>query len=188
MLTFRLALKNLLGAGMRTWLNVAVLSFAYVIIIFYNGLIDGWNEQARRDSIQWEYGQGQVWHQDYDPYDPFTLQDAHGKLPEKADTENLVPVLITQGSIYPQGRMLSIQIKGIPTDQSLLELPTAALDTSSNALPALIGKRMANAAKLKQGDQVLIRWRDKNGTYDAREILIAQIFDSNVPNIDNGQV
>ena len=46
---------------------------------------------------------------------------------------------------------------------------------------------MANSAKLQPGDRVLIRWRDKNGTYDAREIL-AQVFDSNVGSIDNGQV
>ena len=188
MLIFKLALKNLLGAGMRTWLNVIVLSFAYVIIIFYNGLIDGWNEQARNDTIHWEYGQGQLWHPDYDPYDPFTLQDAHGTLPPSADTQPLVPVLITQGSIYPQGRMLSVQLKGIPTDQSVLALPTASLDTITDAIPALIGKRMANSTKLKPGDRVLIRWRDKNGTYDAREILIAQVFDSNVGSIDNGQV
>ena len=191
MLTFKLALKNLLGAGMRTWLNVIVLSFAYVIIIFYNGLIDGWNKQARNDTIHWEYGQGQLWHQDYDPYDPFTLQDAHGTLPPSADKQPLVPVLITQGSIYPQGRMLSVQLKGIPTDQAVLALPTSSLDTAtdrSGAIPALIGKRMANSAKLQQGDRVLIRWRDKNGTYDAREIVVAQVFDSNVGSIDNGQV
>lgn len=173
---------------MRTWLNVIVLSLAYVIIIFYNGLIDGWNKQARNDTIHWEYGQGQLWHSDYDPYDPFTLQDAHGTLPTTADTQSLVPVLITQGAIYPQGRMLSIQLKGIPMDQQLLALPTASLDTTTDAIPALIGKRMANSAKLKQGDRVLIRWRDKNGTYDAREIVIAQVFDSNVGSIDNGQV
>ena len=191
MLTFKLALKNLLGAGMRTWLNVIVLSFAYVIIIFYNGLIDGWNKQARNDTIHWEYGQGQLWHPDYDPYDPFTLQDAHGTLPPPVDTQSLVPVLITQGAIYPQGRMLSVQLKGIPTDQQVLALPTTSLDSStdrSGAIPALIGKRMANSAKLKQGDRVLIRWRDKNGTYDAREIVVAQVFDSNVGSIDNGQV
>jgi ABC-type lipoprotein release transport system permease subunit len=188
MLTFKLALKNLLGAGMRTWLNVIVLSFAYVIIIFYNGLIDGWNEQARNDTIHWEYGQGQLWHPDYDPYDPFTLQDAHGTLPPSADTQSLVPVLITQGSIYPQGRMLSVQLKGIPTGQSVLALPTASLDTITDAIPALIGKRMANSAKLQPGDRVLIRWRDQNGTYDAREIVVAQVFDSNVGSIDNGQV
>ena len=107
-------------------------------------------------------------------------------------TENyrqpLVPVLITQGSVYPQGRMLSVQLKGIPTDQSVLALPTASLDTITDAIPALIGNRMANSAKLQPGDRVLIRWRDKNGTYDAREILIAQVFDSNVGSIDNGQV
>jgi len=188
MLTFKLAIKNLLGAGMRTWLNVIVLSFSYVVIIFYNGLIDGWNKQARTDSINWEYGQGQLWHENYDPLDPFTLQDAHGKLPENANSEDLVPILITQGSIYPQGRMLSISLKGIPADQDVLALPTTTLDTTTNIIPALIGKRMASSAKLKQGDQVLLRWRDKNGTYDASEIVIAGIFDTNVPSIDNGQV
>ncbi len=188
MLTFKLALKNLLGAGMRTWLNVAVLSLAYIVIIFYNGLIDGWNQQARHDSILWEYGQGQLWHQSYDPYDPFTLQEAHGTLPQSADSKALIPILITQGSIYPQGRMQSVQLKGIPPHQQLLALPTHSLDNTTHVMPALIGKRMANTTKLRKGDQVLIRWRDKNGTFDAREIVITEIFDSDVSSIDNGQV
>ncbi|MDY0333828.1 MAG: hypothetical protein RBR47_02630, partial [Bacteroidales bacterium] len=59
-LSFRLAYRNLMGAGLRTWLNVGVLSFAFVVIIFYRGLIDGWNQQARRDSIAWEYGHGHL--------------------------------------------------------------------------------------------------------------------------------
>ncbi len=188
MLTFKLALKNLLSAGMRTWLNVIVLSFSFIVIIFYNGLLDGWHQQARTDSINWEYGQGQLWHKNYDPFDPFTLQDAHGKLPEKAKKVDLVPILITTGTIYPQGRMQSVNLKGIPTGQKALALPTPALDTTTEAIPALIGKRMANSAKLKQGEQVLVRWRDKNGTYDAREVVIVRVFDSNVPTIDNGQV
>jgi len=188
MLTFKLAFKNLLSAGMRTWLNVIVLSFSFVVIIFYNGLLDGWQQQARTDSINWEYGQGQLWHKNYDPFDPFTLQSAHDKLPEKAKKENLVPILITSGSIYPQGRMQSVNLKGIPTEQKTLALPTSALDTTTEAIPALIGKRMEKSAKLKQGERVLVRWRDKNGTYDAREVLIVRIFDSNVPTIDNGQV
>jgi hypothetical protein len=59
MLAFKLAFKNLMGAGLRTWLNVSVLSFAFIIIIFYNGMIDGWNRQSRRDTLEWETGQGQ---------------------------------------------------------------------------------------------------------------------------------
>jgi putative ABC transport system permease protein len=32
-LAFKLAYKNLIGAGLCTWLNVLVLSFSFVIII-----------------------------------------------------------------------------------------------------------------------------------------------------------
>lgn len=78
-LAFQLAYKNLIGAGLRTWLNVIVLSFAFVVIIFYNGMIDGWNEQAMNDSIAWEYGQGQLINDKYDPLDP---------LPSKTDMES----------------------------------------------------------------------------------------------------
>ena len=62
MLAFKLAFKNLMGAGLRTWLNVSVLSFAFVIIVFYNGMIDGWNRQSRIDTSEWETGNGQFWH------------------------------------------------------------------------------------------------------------------------------
>ena len=38
MLIFKLAYRNLVGAGLRTWLNAFVLSLAYVIIIWHSGL------------------------------------------------------------------------------------------------------------------------------------------------------
>jgi ABC-type lipoprotein release transport system permease subunit len=186
-LAFQLAYKNLIGAGLRTWLNVIVLSFAFVVIIFYNGMIDGWNEQAMNDSIAWEYGQGQLINDKYDPLDPFTIQDGHGKLPQE-QTKGLIPILLRQASIYPDGRMLTVALKGIAAEQNILELPTQKLLESKAALPALIGNRMAVSANLKEGDEVLIRWRDKNGTFDATQITIAGIFDSNVPTVDNGQI
>jgi putative ABC transport system permease protein len=86
-LAFQLAYKNLIGAGLRTWLNVGVLAFSFIIIIFYNGLIDGWNEQAKNDSITWKFGEGKFLHADYDPFDPFTILDGHGVL-EKEQLEN----------------------------------------------------------------------------------------------------
>lgn len=116
-LAFQLAYKNIIGAGLRTWLNVSVLSFAFVVIIFYNGMIDGWNQQARRDGIAWEYGQGQLWHEAYDPYDPLSIQDGHGVIPEDK-TSQMVPILMRQATIYPQGRMVSVTLKGsIPTSK-----------------------------------------------------------------------
>jgi len=40
MLAFKLAIKNLIWAGLRTWLNVFVLSVAFVMIIFQSGFIE----------------------------------------------------------------------------------------------------------------------------------------------------
>jgi hypothetical protein len=42
------------------------------------------------------------------------------------------------------------------------------LQDTGIAIPALIGKRMAESAKLKKGDVLLMQWRDKYGTFDAR--------------------
>ena len=47
---------------------------------------------------------------------------------------------------------------------------------------------MANSTRLKKGDAVTLRWRDKNGAFDAAEIIIADIFETNVPTVDGGQI
>ncbi|MCB0584256.1 MAG: ABC transporter permease [Phaeodactylibacter sp.] len=192
MLAFKLAFKNIFGAGFRTFLNIAVLSFAFVIIIWHNGVIDGWNQQARRDTIEWEIGQGQLWHPDFDPLDYLSYPDAHAPLsaPIKAlvDEGQLAPILITQASAFPQGRMQGVILKGISPQQHILKIPSSKLETSGDEAPALIGTRMAKDIKMKEGDQLLLRWRDKNGTFDALEITIAGVFNCNVPTIDGGQI
>ena len=192
MLAIKLAFKNLIGAGLRTWLNVVVLSFAFVLIIFYNGMFDGWNRQGIKDTIDWEIGQGQYWHPEYDKYDPYTIQDSHAPLSDQVKAEinkgNLTPILITQATLYPEGRVQSGILKGIDPKQNILNLPTSDLINNQDEYAAIIGKRMAESTKLKVGDRVLVRWRDKNGTFDAREIQIASIFRCDVPSADNGQM
>ncbi len=186
-LAFRLAFKNLIKAGLRTWLNVTVLSFTFIFIIFYNGFINGWQNQGEEDSMNWEYGQGQLLNKDFDPQDPFTYLDGHGILPE-TEAQNLTPVLIRQATLYPDGRLMPVIIKGIKASQQTLKLPTHLLTESKAAIPAIIGKRFASSANLKEGDQVLLRWRDKNGTFDAANVTIAGIFSTNVATVDNGQL
>ncbi len=82
MVIFKLALQNLLGAGLRTWLNVIVLSFAFFAIISLQGLLEGMNRQTARAMIDSYYGDGQYWSENYDPYDPLTLEDSHQPVPE----------------------------------------------------------------------------------------------------------
>ncbi len=188
----RLALRNLLGAGLKTWLNVIVLSFSFVIIIWLQGLYTGMGDQARVAQTDAEFGGGQYWQENYDPYDPLTLQDAHSPLPESLKTlidEGLAaPILISQATIYPEGRLLSIQMKGIDPDQDIVNLPTHFLDQGGEELPALIGTRMAKNTGLKIGDTVIVRWRDAMGTFDARDAKIVQIMKTSVPTVDQAQI
>jgi ABC-type lipoprotein release transport system permease subunit len=192
MLAFKLAFKNLIGARLRTWLNVAVLSFAFVLIIFYNGILDGWNMQGSNDTQNWEIGGGQFWHPAYDKFDPFTIHDSHGLLSEEVKTQiqqnNLTPILITQANIYPQGRMMSVVLKGIDPNQQILALPSNELKSVNGNNFAIIGTRMSKMAKLKAGDKVLLRWRDKFGAFDASEFEIATVFKCDVPAVDYGQL
>ena len=192
MLAFKLALKNLIGAGLRTWLNVFVLSLAFVMIVLQSGIIDGWNVQARTDTTNWEVGGGEYWHDLYDPYDPLSLNDGHGVLPPELKQLTVegqaAPVLVVQASAYPEGRMRNITLKGIDPSQELIMLPTAMMEDDPSVINAIIGTRMANATKLKVNDMVTIRWRDINGTFDAADARIAGIFRTNVPAIDLNQM
>jgi putative ABC transport system permease protein len=192
MIVLKLAYRNLIGAGLRTWLNVIVLSFCYILIIWYFGILDGWNQEARRDTINWEIGGGEFWQQKYDPYDPFSLDESHSPLPEQMQAEIakglMTPILITQGTIYPEGRIQNVILKGIDPDQKILALPSTQLKQNGDEIPAIIGTRMAKDNKLKVGDLVTVRWRDVNGTFDAADAKIVSIFKTNVSSIDNAQM
>jgi ABC-type lipoprotein release transport system permease subunit len=191
-LAIRLAYRNLIGAGLRTWLNVIVLSFSFVIIIFMKGVMIGWDHQAKTDMTNYEIGGGQYWHKSYDPFDPFTLTDSHAPIPAELKDEiargDNEPFLIAPGTIYPQGRLQSIVIKGINPRQSLFLLPSHKLDTITEAIPAIIGSLMAKSINATVGDQITLRWRDANGTFDAADIVVTGIFSTNVPTVESGQI
>ena len=193
MSTIKLAFRNIISAGVRTWLNVIVLSVAFVSLIWLQGLMAGVFDQMKFDTIDSELGGGQFWHQAYDPFDPMTLEDAHGSIPpELSDLvshDQALPILITMGAIFPEGRMQTALIKGILPGQRILTIPTSSLKQADpDIIPALIGSRMADQTRLKIGDEVTIRWRDIHGTFDAVDIRIADIMHLTNPAVDSGQV
>ncbi|MFC1839445.1 ABC transporter permease [Thermodesulfobacteriota bacterium] len=191
MITLRLAYRNLVGAGLRTWLNVFVLSFTYVLIIWHQGLFSGVQRMASREYVQDEIAGGQYWVGDYDPYDPLSLNSAHRKIPRELklmiQNKQAVPVLIRQGTIYPEGRMQTILVKGIPPDQEVMNIPTEKLDDVAQ-IPVMVGKLMASKNSFKVGDSITMRWRDSSGTFDAADGEIVEIMGTNVPSLDSGQL
>jgi putative ABC transport system permease protein len=188
----KLAVRNLLGAGLRTWLNVLVLSFSYVAIIYMQGIYKGMNDQVEQATIEAQYGGGQYWHTQYDPFDMLSLEDAHGVIPdilqEQIRKKEATPLLIRQGTIYPNGRFRTVLLKGIDPSQSTVIIPSSLLSSREETLPALIGKRMAQSTGLNKGDYLTVQWRDVNGTFDACEVQIVEIMKTTVQEIDNNQL
>lgn len=193
MLTAVLAKRNLLGAGVRTWLNVIVTSLAFFMIVFTSGIYDGMIAYTKRVTVATEFGGGQYWHPAYDPDDPFSIDDAHGPLPPAMQPAvadgRIMPVLVVPGAVYPEGRVMPVMLKGIPPGQEIVSLPTEVLDaTPDQALPILIGAGMARLSKLAQGDRLVIRWRDAYGSYDAQDAEVVAIMEVENFKIDIGQI
>ena len=190
---FKIALKNLLGAKLRTFLNVFVTSISFFMIIFLTGLYDGMRQYAKQVTIDTEIAGGAYWHPMYDPMDPIVFEDSHSILPSEIDAlvkeKKAVPILVSQAAIYPNGRIMPVIMKGIDPSQNIVNMPTKILSESKDVnIPILIGKGMANNIKLDVGDTFTIRWIDSDGTYDADEGTIVYIMDTENFKLDIGHI
>ncbi|SVA58614.1 uncharacterized protein METZ01_LOCUS111468 [marine metagenome] len=190
---FKIAIKNLLGAKLRTWLNVFVTALSFFMIILFSAMYDGMREHAKQVTIDTEIAGGAYWHPEYDPMDPMTFEDAHSIIPRDlkllVDQKKAVPVLVSQASIYPGGRIMPAIMKGIPPGQNIVNMPTDALSGHDDiAIPVLIGKGMASDTKLNVGDSFTIRWLDADRTYDADEGTVVHIMDTENFKLDMGHI
>jgi len=190
---FKIAIKNLLGAKLRTWLNVFVTSLSFFMIILFSAMYDGMREHAKQVTIDTELAGGAYWHPEYDPLDPMTFEDAHAIPPSAVKTlvnqGKASSVLVSQASIYPNGRIMPVIMKGITPEQIIVNMPTQMLAGHEEVtIPVLIGRSMANDAKLEVGDAFTIRWLDANRTYDADEGTVVHIMDTENFKLDMGHI
>ena len=190
---FNIAIKNLVGAGIRTWLNVFVTSVSIFMIIFSSGMYTGMKQHAMNVSIDTEIAGGAFWHPNYDPYDPITFEDSHSITPsiltDLVKSNDALEVLVSQASIYPDGRVVPVIMKGITLEQEILNIPTKEiLKYEGDNIPILIGRGMSKYTKLSIGDTFIIRWMDDNRTYDAGLGEIVHIMDSDNFKIDFGHI
>ena len=190
---FKIALKNLLGARLRTFLNVLVTAFSFFLILSVMAVYGGMLQHAKQVTMETEIAGGAYWHPEYDPLDPMTFEDAHSTPPAAVQTlvdeKKAFPVLVSQVSIYPGGRIMPAIMKGIPPDQNIVNMPTDALTGHKEiAIPVLIGKGMARDTKMEVGDTFTIRWLDADRTYDADEGTVIYIMDTENFKLDLGHI
>lgn len=194
MLLLKLAFRNITHAGVRTWLNVIVLSFVFVLIVLTEGLYDGTLQQVRDAEIDLNIGGGQFWQKDYDPYNPFSLEISRSKIPANLKMEiekgNASAILITSAAIFPRNHIQTVQLNGIDPDQKIVNLPFSILknENDSTIIPGIIGSRMSKSTGLQADDFVSVRWRNINGTFDAGDIKIVKVINTDVKSVDNNQI
>ncbi|MCB5251429.1 MAG: FtsX-like permease family protein [Candidatus Cloacimonadaceae bacterium] len=191
----KLALKRIAGNGWRSVFNILILFLVLMGMLFIQGMYDGWMRTARRQKEEWEIGAGHFEHSNYDKYDSFTFKDSFAKIPDHIQElirqNEVVPILVFSGVLYPQGRMTPISIKGIPWDQALLKIPSQMLrvkDEYPGSLPTVIGQDMARTNGLSQGDLVSMRFKDARGVFNAYDIEIVKVMATPVSSIDESQV
>lgn len=188
---FKLALRNIIGNGWRSLINVLILAAVLISLIWMESMWYSWLVPAKTQQKQWEFASGILRSKDYDPYDAFSWEKSYAPVPAEVQPHvasgDVVPILYSPGVIYPGGRQLNAMIKGIPATQKVLKLPSSDLaDTGDGPIPALIGKDMAKTTKLGAGDIFILRIKDSAGAFNAIDLEVREVMDCPVPSLDNG--
>lgn len=186
-----LAIKNLLHSGLKTWLNISVLTIVFIMILCLQGFYTGMFNQIEHNMIEYEVAGGQYWHKDYDPHNPLSIDDSYAKIDafgSAINKKHAVPILFRSGAMYTNNGMRGILIKGIDRKQTLLNVPTPVLHENTGIMSAYIGKITAKQADLHKGDVVMIRFRDRHGVNNAVEVSIDSIMNVPLQSIDVGQI
>ena len=193
-LLLRLACKNLLRTGIRMWINALVIAFSIVIILFMRGLYAGLGHQMMTSLIHTEIAGGQFWAKGFDPLDPATFDNSFSPIPPSAKNVakdgNICSILYSSGTLYYEGRIIPVTLRGIEPKQEVVDLPTKNLSSTriDGSVPVLIGSRMAEAMKLKDDDTFVVKWRDSNGVFDGTDFTVVEKMDTVNPRVDSNVI
>ena len=194
-MNWSIAKKNFSRQGLRASLNVLVTALSIIALIFMLSLLNGFQAQATRNLINTDIGGGHYRAPGFDILSPSKWEDYTVKVPDtllRLHNKDKAEVLVVQGQLYPNRRLYPVQIRGISMEQSLLQLPLDNLKTFSanfdDLIPVVVGAKMAKKAHLHKGDTLTLKWRDRSGAVDAKDIIIIDVGDILNPRVDEGVV
>ena len=188
-----IAKKNFSRQGLRAILNVLVTALSIIALIFMLSLLNGFQAQATRNLVNTDVAGGHYLAPGFDILSPTEWEDHTIRVPDsllQLQAKDKAEVLVLQGQLYPNRRLYPVQIRGISMEQSLLKLPLDNLKKYSNnfddLIPVVVGVKMAKKAHLKKHNTLTLKWRDKSGAVDAKDIIIVDVVDMLNPRVDDG--
>lgn len=190
-----IAKKNFSRQGLRAILNVLVTALSIIALIFMLSLLNGFQAQATRNLVNTDVAGGHYLAPGFDILSPTEWEDHTIRVPDsllQLQAKDKAEVLVLQGQLYPNRRLYPVQIRGISMEQSLLKLPLDNLKKYSNnfddLIPVVVGAKMAKKAHLKKHNTLILKWRDKSGAVDAKDIIIVDVVDILNPRVDDGVI
>jgi len=190
-----IALKNFFRQGLRAFLNVLVTAIILIAVIWSLSLLNGFQAQALRNLASTDVAGGHYRVPGFDILTPTEWEDLTFPVPkELADLPHAekAEVLVQQGQLFPNRRLFPVQLRGVDTRQTLLDLPLQQLHNQKekieDVIPVILGKKMAEKSHLKVGDSVVLKWRDKFGAVDAMDVLVVDVVPLINPRVDEGVV
>ncbi|PIQ96031.1 MAG: lipoprotein releasing system transmembrane-like protein, partial [Nitrospinae bacterium CG11_big_fil_rev_8_21_14_0_20_56_8] len=192
---FKIAWTNFYRQGIRAFLNTLITALTLIALIFMVSLFNGFQAQATHNLVITDVGGGHYRAPGFDILTPTEWEDKTRPVPsslaglprgEKAE------VLIQQGQLFPNRRLYPVQLRGVEMGQTLLQVPLAGLESfpaePPDVVPVVVGTKMASRTRLEKGDTVILKFRDRFGVVDAREVVVVDVADIVNPRLDEGVV
>jgi ABC-type lipoprotein release transport system permease subunit len=200
-LFLRLAWRNVWRQRRRTLLIAIGMGFTMALLVFYDGMIGGFEQAIYGNAIQLLGGNIQVHAPGYaeklgkKPLLPLNDPDAVVRAAEShADVVTASKRIVTGGLVTNREGAFAVSIIGVETDKEIKITPVAGNISSGRYLNAddgdliVIGQGLATAMEIQVGDRITMVGSSTHEQTRQRTMTIVGIYDVGVPSVEKTTV
>jgi ABC-type lipoprotein release transport system permease subunit len=195
-----LAWRNVFRHTRRTVITAVAISIGLSAMIFMNTMMNGVDKMAQKNIVEYETGDLEIFAKGYYREEGFFPIDTIIENPESLIKElktisgikEIVPRVKFQSQINNGIDELPVLGIGIDLENESRIFKTASAIVKGNFLKnpddIVIGEYLARDINLAIGSPVTVITRDRNGTYDAQDFIVAGILSTGHPLFDQNAV
>jgi ABC-type lipoprotein release transport system permease subunit len=200
-LFLRLAWRNVWRQRRRTFLIAIGMGFTMALLVFYDGMIGGFEQAIYGNAIQLLGGNIQVHAPGYaeklgkKPLLPLNDPDAVVRAAEThADVVTASKRIVTGGLVTNREGAFAVSIIGVETDKEIKITPVAGNISSGRYLNAddgdliVVGQGLATAMEIQAGDRITMVGSSTHEQTRQRTMTIVGIYDVGVPSVEKTTV
>ena len=200
-LFLRLAWRNVWRQRRRTLLIAVGMGFMMALLVFYDGLIGGFEQAIYGNAIQLLGGNVQVHAPGYNdkvgrkPLLPLADPDAVVRAAEtRPEVVAVSKRIVTGGLVTNREGAFAVSIIGVEPEKEGKITPVAENITSGRYLNPddgdliVIGQGLATAMDIKVGDRITMVGNSKNEQNRQRTMTVVGIFDVGVPSVEKTMI